>query len=116
MSTKHDLEFHYKEHWPIDFEVLDGDGDAIDITAATLQWRMVNAAGTTVMTRTAGDGLTVTSGSAGLCTLLVTPTHQTDASVAQSTRYQWEFKVTTSGGTSSVQARGELVVLPSLFA
>ncbi len=114
MSVYQDLEFHLGEHWNIKFEVNDGEGTDIDITSATLQWRLSTISGTTVMTRTAGDGLTITGASTGACTLSVTPTHQTTGSVAAG-RYKWEFRVTTTGGTVTVQARGNLNVLPSLY-
>lgn len=100
----------------VDFEVVDADGDVIDITGATIRWRMSTIAGTTVMTRTEADGITITSGTSGLCSLRVTPSHQTSASVAASTRYQWEFRVVTSGSITSVQARGHVNVLPSLLS
>ena len=81
MSVHQDLEFHLGENWIVDFEVNDGDDENIDITGATLQWRLASPEGDTVMTRTVGDGLTITSGSTGLCTLSVTPVHQSSAGV-----------------------------------
>jgi hypothetical protein len=116
MSTYQDLQFHLGEDWSIDFECKDSSGTVINITAATIQWRLSTVSGTTVMTRSVSDGITITSGSLGTCSLRVTPSHQTTGSVAASTRYYWELKVTTSGGVASVQARGSLEVLPSLLA
>jgi hypothetical protein len=114
MSLYQDLEFHLGEHWNVNFEVNNGLGIDIDITSATLQWRLSTLSGTTVMTRTVSDGLTITTAATGLCALSVTPTMQTNASVAAG-RYKWEFRVTTTGGTITVQARGNLNVLPSLY-
>jgi hypothetical protein len=114
MSLPFDLEFHLGEHWNVAFQVNDGNNADIDITSATLQWRLSTLSGTTVMTRTVSDGLTITTAATGLCSLSVTPTMQTTASVAAG-RYKWEFRVTTTGGTITVQARGNLNVLPSLF-
>jgi hypothetical protein len=114
MSLHHDLEFHLGEHWNVNFEVNDGNGSDIDITSATLQWRMSTQAGVTVMTRTVSDGLTITTAATGLCALSVSPTHQTNASVTAG-RYKWEFRVTTAAGTITVQVRGNINVLPSLF-
>lgn len=116
MSTFYDLEFHIDEDWLIDLSLEDGDGDPIDLSGSpTLRFRLSTLAGTTVMTRTEADGITVTSGTDGECTLWVTPAHQTSASVTASTRYQWELRSVASGVTS-VQARGHLTVLPSLLA
>jgi hypothetical protein len=114
MSLYQDLEFHLGEHWNVNFEVNDGNDANIDITSATIQFRVVTSAGTTAMTRTVGDGITITTAATGLCALSVTPTMQTTASIAAG-RYKWEFRVTTTGGTITVQARGNLNVLPSLY-
>lgn len=115
MSTKFDMEFTSGDHWPANFECVDSADDAIDISAATIQFRMSTVAGVTVMTRTVSDGITITSGTDGLCSLLVTPTHQTSASVSGSTRYVYQFRVTTAAGRVLTQAHGNISVLPSLF-
>ena len=115
MSVHQDLEFHLGENWIVDFEVNDGDDENIDITGATLQWRLATGEGDAVMTRTVGDGVTITSGPTGLCTLSVTPLHQDNDGVASRTSYYWEFRVTTALGTVSVQASGALYVHPSLL-
>ena len=116
MSVQQDLEFYLGENWIVDFEVNDGNDANIDITGATLQWRLSTLPGTTVMTRTVGDGLTITAGTTGLCTLSVTALHQNTGGVLSRTNYQWEFRVTTTLGTISVQAGGALYVHPSLLA
>lgn len=115
MSTQRDLAFHFGEHWNLNFEVKDGDGNAINITGATLQWRLVDKVGATTMTRSVGDGLTVTVGTLGTCALSVTPTHQTAAAIVEEANYAYEFRVTTSGGVVSTNARGAFVVLPTVF-
>ena len=116
MSTLADVEFYLGENWIIDFQVNDGDDANIDITGGTLQWRLADTAGDTVMTRAVGDGMTITSGPLGLCTLSVTPLHQSGAVVQSRTSYQWEFRATTALGTVTVQAGGALYVHPSLLA
>jgi hypothetical protein len=116
MSTEADIKFHLGEDWTVDFVCEDASGDASNITGATLRWRMSTLAGTTVMTRTEADGITITGGSSGLCRLRVTPTHQTTGSVAGATRYQWEFRAVTAGSVTTVHARGHINVLPSLLA
>jgi hypothetical protein len=114
-TTKRDLEFYFGEHWKVDFEVKDGNGAVIDLTGATLQWRLVNSLGTTTMTRVVADGITVTSPTSGLCSLSVTPAHQTTAAITEENNYNYEFRVTTSGGIVTTNARGALAVLPSVF-
>jgi hypothetical protein len=115
MSTKRDIEFHYGEHWVIDFEVKDGDGSTVDITGATIQWRLVDGLGATAMTRVVGDGLAITSGVDGFCTLTVTPAHQTTAAIVEEGNYAYEFRVTTATGTITTNARGAIAVLPTVF-
>lgn len=116
MSTEHDFTFHLGEDWIVDFTLEDGDGDAVNISGSpTIRFRVSTIAGTTVMTLTESDGILVTGGSAGECTLTVTPTHQTSAGIAAATRYQWELRA-VAGGITTVQGRGHINVLPSLLA
>jgi hypothetical protein len=115
-TTREDLEYHYTNDWTASFTAEDYDGNAIDVTGATLRFRLATIAGTTVFTLTESDGLTIASASDGLVTLRVTPAHQTNAGVTASTRYLWEYRVTTSGGEVLTQAHGHLNVLPSLLS
>jgi hypothetical protein len=114
-ATKRDLEFTFGEHWNVDWEVKDGIGATINLTGATIQWRLVSPTGTTAMTRTVADGITVTNATSGLCTLSVTPTHQTTAGIVEEGNYAYEFRVTTSGGIVSSNASGALTVRPTVF-
>lgn len=114
-STKRDLEFTFGEHWNVDWEVKDGVGTAINLTGATIQWRLVTDTGVTAMTRTVGDGITVTNATSGFCSLAVSPAHQTTATIVEEGNYAYEFRVTTSGGTVSTNASGALVVRPTVF-
>src|SRR5262245_42695475 len=112
MATKRDVEFYNGEDWQINFEFNDGSGADLNITSATIAWVLLSGTGATVMTRTVGDGLTITSGSTGTAALRVTPTMQTTASIASGTRYQWKATVTLSTGVITRQAGGALLVLP----
>jgi hypothetical protein len=114
-STKRDLEFTFGEHWRVDFEVKDGDGSIVNLTGATIQWRLVDKLGATAMTRAVGDGITITGATTGLCNLSVTPAHQTTAAIVEEGNYAYEFRVTQSGGIVSTNASGALVVRPSVF-
>jgi hypothetical protein len=67
------------------------------------------------MTRAVGDGITITGATTGLCSLSVTPAHQTTAAIVEEGNYAYEFRVTQSGGTVSTNASGALVVRPSVF-
>jgi hypothetical protein len=115
-TTREDLEYHYGNDWTASFTAADYDGNAIDITGATLRFWLATIDGDVIMTRTESDGLTIASGADGFATLRVTPAHQATAGAAASTRYLWEYRVTTSGGVILTQAHGHLNVLPSLGA
>lgn len=115
MSLEFDMKFHIGSNWGVDCTAKDGSGDILDVTGATIRFRLATISGTTVMTRTEADGITITDGSAGQFSINVTQTHQTNASVTAKT-YQYEIRVVTAGNLALVQARGTINVLPSLLA
>lgn len=108
-----DLTFRYGDDWKIDWECTDGDGDVINLTGATLEFKMAYG-NTTTMTRTNGDGVAITSATGGQCQLVVTPAHQVSASITEGRTYKWQFKVTESGGAVTTQGYGNLTVAESL--
>jgi hypothetical protein len=112
MATKRDVEFYAGEDWQIAFEFNDGSGADLNITSGTIAFVLLSGTGTTVMTRTVGDGITITNGATGAAALRVTPTMQTTAAVASGVRYQWKITATLSTGVISRQAGGALLVLP----
>jgi hypothetical protein len=116
MTVQTDLEFHLGENWIVQYECNDGAGNDINLTGATLEWALATLDSAPVMTRTIGDGITLTAPLEGSCTLSVTPTHQSTAGVAASTTYRYELRLITAAGTISVQGKGALAVLPSLLS
>lgn len=116
MTVQVDLEFYYGENWIIQYECNDGNGNNINLTGSFLEWGMATLNGSPIMTRIIGDGLTLTNALEGKVTLSVTPFHQTDAGITESTSYRYEFRVTTAAGTVAVQAKGMIAVLPSMYA
>lgn len=116
MSVQTDLEFHLGENWIVQYECNDGNGNDINLTGASLEWALATLNGSPVMTRTIGDGITLTVPLEGSCTLSVTPIHQSAAGVTDSTTYRYELRLTTAAGTIAVQGKGMLAVLPSLLA
>lgn len=116
MSVQTDLEFHKGENWIIQYECNDGNGNDINLTGAILEWTMATLDRATIMSRSIGDGLTLTNPLEGGVTLSVTPTHQSAAGITDGTTYRYEFRLTTAAGTISVQGKGVLAVLPSLLS
>jgi hypothetical protein len=114
MATPRDFEFYLNESWIINFELNDGDDVDLDLTGATISWKLTNNSGTNLMTRTIGDGFVVNNAATGLCSLTVTPTMQATAGVVANSVYLWELRVTLTTGLISVQADGSLHVKPSL--
>jgi len=114
MATPRDLEFYNGEHWVINFQLNDGDDTDLDLTSSTVAWKLNSNAGAAVMTRTIGDGITLTDPTTGLCSLIVTPTHQTNAGIAANTVYVWSITATLPTGLVTVQADGSLHVKPAL--
>lgn len=116
MAVRQDWPVKKGADWIWNLTATDGDGTVIDITGATIKFRIASLAGTTVDTRqTGGSGVSIVSGSAGTYTVTVTPANQTTASIAASTNYKYEIQITTSGGTIYDQMEGILKVEPTLF-
>lgn len=116
MTVQQDLEFHLGENWIVQYECNDGNGNDINLTGASLEWALATLNSSLVMTRSVGDGIVLTNALEGDCTLSVTPSHQSTAGVTSGTTYRWEFRIITASGTVSVQAKGNLAVLPSLLS
>jgi hypothetical protein len=114
MAVPRDLEFYNGETWIINYQLNDGDDTDLDLTGGTISWKLTNANGTNLMTRTIGDGITLTEPTTGLCQLTVTPAMQTTAGVAANNVYGWELRAVLTTGLITVQADGSLHVKASL--
>lgn len=115
-----DMEYVAGENWQAAFTTLDGQGGVIDITGATIQFRVSTVAATpvAVMTRTVGDGISITSAASGTFSLNITASMQSTnnpTAIIEGARYLYNTRVTTSGGTVYDQARGHLNVATSLI-
>lgn len=116
MAVRHDLTFVKGKTWKLDLTATDGDGDIIDLTSATIKFRISSLAGTTVDTRqTGGSGISLVTATLGTYTVVVTPAQQTSASIAASTNYKYEVEITDQNSVVYDQLYGILKVEPSLF-
>jgi hypothetical protein len=118
MAVRHDLTFVKGKTWKLDLTALDGDGDIIDLTSATIKFRIStnSATPTTVDTRqTGGSGISLVTATLGTYTVTVTPAQQTSASIAASTAYRYEVEITDQNSVVYDQLYGQLKVEPSLF-
>jgi hypothetical protein len=113
MSTKKDLAFHLGETWGMDVTCSDADGNPIDLTGATVKWRLASKTAK-IMERAIGDGIVIDADpTTGRCKVDVTDTMQTTAAVAVGV-YRHELWVVQANGAISVQVVGAFNVAPSL--
>ncbi len=116
MAVKQDLTFVKGKHWILNLIATDGDGDVIDLTSATIKFRVSSLTGTTVDTRqTGGSGISITGATLGTYTVVVTPANQTTASIAGSTNYKYEVEITDQNSVVYDQLYGVIKVEPSLI-
>lgn len=115
MSNYFDFPFHIGENWKLVITARDGDGDVIDLTGATIQFRVASSSAS-LITATNGSGVTVSSPeTSGVFTVDITPTMQTNASISIGD-YRYECRITTAASLKTVQLRGNISVLPSLYS
>jgi hypothetical protein len=104
--AKQDISLFLKgENWPMDLTLQDAAGAALNLTGATIVFRLNNVALGTV---------TLTNAALGLAKINVTPAQQTAAGIIEGS-YKYEIRATLSDGTVTTQLWGAFEVLPTLF-
>ena len=93
---------------PLDFTVVDENGDAVDITGYALEWvlRETPGSATATITKTTSDGITITGGPAGKCRAAIADTDTIDLSPG---RYFHTLK-RTDDGLETVLSFGQAVL------
>jgi hypothetical protein len=114
MSIKKNIEFHAEETWIINFSVNDADGVPVDISNATVEFR-ISQGQTPKLTLDVGNGITLTNAAQGLGQAKITPQDQRNNTLLRNKTYAYELKVVTLAFVT-IQSIGELKVLNSLFA
>ena len=115
MSRIRHLTFSEGETWPIDCTFLDSDGEALDLTGATIKWSVATRPGEiAIVEATTGNGLiTITSpATAGLATILVPKANHSSATPRT---YLHEAEVTLASGIVTIPFSGRLTVRDSIF-
>jgi hypothetical protein len=115
MSRSKNLKFSEGETWVIDATFLDADGEALDLTGATVEWVVALRPGqAAIVTATTGNGLISVDAdpTTGLATITVP---YASHSAATPKGYQHEARVTLASGEVTVQFRGMLTVDDSLY-
>lgn len=114
--VRHDLVFTLGSTWVMNLTAKDGTATTIDITGATIKWRISTTNDTVVDTRETGDGITIVDGTNGAYQVIMTPADQTTAGITASTSYKHEIQLTSASAVVYDQLYGYLRVEPSLFA
>jgi hypothetical protein len=110
MASTESLKFYEGEDWFFSFTTADEDGEPLDLTGATVLFRL-SRGGYEVLTKTADIG--ATSAAEGLGTLIIEPADQSNI---EPQVYRYEIQVTLQDGSKTTQAAGALTVERSLFA
>jgi hypothetical protein len=113
MAKVHDLAVFYPgDDWQIDGVLHDGAGQAIDLTAAAVEWQLETPAGGVVASLAVGAGIEITDAANGKITIVL-PAAETAAIAPGSYRDQCRATVNGAPGTQWV---GSIEVKASFFA
>lgn len=94
----------------IDVTVVDGDGVAVDITGATIKWVLAKTAGdSALVTKTTGDGITITDAAAGKFRVTLVPADTESLAGV----YYHEAEVTDASSQVSTVLIGKVIVYKS---
>lgn len=102
------------EHRVLEIAIVDADGDAVDLTGATVEWRLARSArGTPVISKTTVDsgGVEITGAEAGLAevTLVGADTEALEGD------YYHEARVVDSGDRPATVLYGTATIKPNLI-
>lgn len=114
MTTETNLDdFTLGTTWEITFALNDADGNDLDLTGATVAFRLARNNVLALLFVSPGSDVSVDSPSQGQGTITVTPADQAHLVPAV---YTYELQATLSDGRVTTQARGAVTVHRSLFA
>jgi hypothetical protein len=117
VATETNLDFTLGEDWEIDFDLNDADGVNLDLTGATVAFRLARRGRTILTLESPGSDVGVDSpATLGTGLITVTPTDQSSAVPAViAAVHEYEVRVTLADGRKTTQAFGSLNVARSLF-
>lgn len=104
--------FYQGDTVQLNFVVQDEDGNAVDLTNATVKWGLAatSAIATPVLTKTSDDDITITDAEAGECSVLIDQGDLDDDGA-----FYHELEVTLAGGESYTYAQGNVLILPTVY-
>jgi hypothetical protein len=98
--------------WKIAGTLFNADGTAFNLTGASLEWKLVDANGNTVLDFSLGSGIAVVNAAAGTCLITVTSTQSRAIAVGD---YTDQLRATAVSGDIDTMWTGTIEVRPSLF-
>lgn len=113
MATKKNIQFHVAETWIMPFGLHNADNSVLDLTGASVQFRLVLGA-TVLFDKAIGTGIEITSLANGQGKITITPAEQIAAGIVKGKTYKYELRATTPDFVT-IQCEGEFKTLPSLF-
>lgn len=116
MSTRvnlSDTNFHIGESITIEATCLDADGAPIDLTGATIAFRLASRTAH-LLDATMGSGVSMLDAKAGKCRIVISPAMQLAAAVPPGD-HLYELRVITAAGAVTTQAEGAISLADSLF-
>jgi hypothetical protein len=111
MSTRIDGTFHAGETWLIRGTACDENGEALDLTGATVQLRVTSSSAIVLDLASPLTG-SITHATAGQYRFVITPAQQAALTL---TSYDYEVRIELIDGTVSVQNSGRIIIKPSKF-
>lgn len=112
MATETNLAFTLGDTWPIDFSMNDTDGSDLDLTGATVKFRLKHRGVLVLSLTTPGSDIAVDSPSGGRGTITVASTEQAALVPAV---HEYEVRAYLADGRVTTQAFGALTLAKTLF-
>lgn len=115
MAAEANVRWKVGETWRIDATMHDSLGAPLNLTGATVQWRLSNSSGVILQTLTVGSGIVLVNGGVdGECIITTTPAMQAALGIIPGV-YPHEAQVILPDGTYTDQFAGFIQAIPSLF-
>jgi hypothetical protein len=110
--SRNDFALYIGETWTIDGAVRDADGEAVDMSGGTVEFRISTPTALVVKLTSPGE-ITIAPGAAGLYTIQLDAADGRQSSIVGGV-YDYEVDAIAANGAVSVQNRGKITLRPSL--
>lgn len=107
--TNQDFQIWAGETKQLIVTVTDGNGIIVDISGSQITWRLLDKNNYTIMTKTLGNGVTLTDPTHGIFMIQLNPTDTANLGIS---RYSHTAKITDLFGNVSVLLVGSITLNP----